>query len=89
MSPEYILFLSRRTMETAILLAAPILTVTLVVGFVTAMIQAVTSIRDMTMGMILKLLSVAITVLICGGWMMQTAIGFTKEVFNQLRATGG
>ena len=89
MSPEYILFLSRRTMETAVLLAAPILTVTLVVGFVTAMIQAITSIRDMTMGMILKLLSVAITVLICGGWMMQTAVEFTKEVFNQLRATGG
>lgn len=89
MSPEYILFLSRRTMETAILLAAPILTVTLVVGFVTAMIQAITSIRDMTMGMILKLLCVAVTVLICGGWMMQTAIGFTKEVFNQLRSVGG
>ena len=89
MSPEYILFLSRRTMETAVLLAAPILIVTLVVGFVTAMIQAITSIRDMTMGMILKLLSVAITVLICGGWMMQTTVAFTKEVFNQLRATGG
>lgn len=89
MSPEYILFLSRRTMETAILLAAPVLVVTLVVGFGTAMIQAITSIRDMTMGMVLKLLCVAITIMICGGWMMQTAVSFTKEVFNQLRATGG
>ena len=75
-------------METAMLMAAPVLGVTLVVGVSVAMVQAVTSIRDMTMGLVLKIACVGITLLICGGWIMQVAVGFTSEIFNQIQAVG-
>ena len=48
------------------MLSAPILSITLVVGFLVAMIQAVTSIRDMTMGMVLKLAGVGVSLLLVG-----------------------
>ena len=88
MSPELVLHLGRRALETALLVAAPVLGVTLVVGFLVAMIQAVTSIRDMTMGLVVKLAAVAITLLISGGWMMETAVGFAKEIFSHIEAVG-
>ena len=88
MTPDYILYIGRRAIETALLLSAPVLIVTLVIGFVTALLQAVTSIRDMTLGMVLKLASVAITLLIAGSWMLQVAVSFTAEVFQQVQVLG-
>jgi flagellar biosynthetic protein FliQ len=79
---ELALFLARRSMEVSLLLMAPVLVVTLVIGFLAALLQAVTSIRDMTMGMILKLVSIGVTLIVAGSWMTQTAVGFTRDVFN-------
>lgn len=89
MDGELVLFIGRRALETALLLAAPILGITFVVGFVVAMLQAVTSIRDMTMGMILKLACVGAAALVFGGWMLQLAVGFTREIFYHIQALTG
>ena len=85
MTPELVLYLGRRALETALLLAAPVLATALVVGFVTAMIQAVTSIRDMTLGLVVKLVAVGVAMLIAGGWMMQVAVAFTNDVFSHIQ----
>ena len=89
MDADFIMYIGRTTMETALLLAAPILTVTLVVGLLVAMIQAVTSIRDMTMGVILKILCVGLSILVFGSWMMDIAVEFTNEMFLHMRTMGG
>jgi flagellar biosynthetic protein FliQ len=88
MDATLVLHLGRRMTETALILAGPALAVTLVLGFLTAMAQAVTSIRDMTMGMVVKLAAVAVTLLICGGWMVEVASEFLMEVFNHMQALG-
>jgi flagellar biosynthetic protein FliQ len=88
MTPEFVLYLGRRTLETALLLAGPVLGVTLAAGLLTSMIQAVTSIRDMTMGMVVKLACVGVTLLVFGSWMMQLAVGFASEVFGHMQAVG-
>jgi len=89
MDADFIMYIGRRTMETALLLAAPVLTVTLVIGLLVAILQAVTSIRDMTMGVILKILCVGLSILIFGGWMLSMAVEFTSEMFLHMRAMGG
>ena len=88
MTVEFVLYLGRRTLETALLLAGPVLLVTLVIGFVVSMFQAVTSIRDMTMGLVVKLVFVGLTLLVFGSWMTQVAIGFTVEMFNHMQSVG-
>ncbi|MBS3734261.1 MAG: flagellar biosynthetic protein FliQ [Phycisphaerae bacterium] len=88
MSGEMVLYLGRRTLEMALMLASPVLVVTLVVGLVSALLQAVTSIRDMTLGLVLKIAAVGVTVLIFGGWMLRQAVGFTEDVFFQIQALG-
>ncbi len=88
MDPEFVLYIGRRALETALLVSAPVLSVALIVGIFAAMLQAVTSIRDMTLGVVMKIGAVGVTLLVCGGWMMQMAVSFTNEIFNHVQALG-
>jgi len=88
MNPDLVLHIGRRALETALLVATPVLVSTLIVGVLVAMLQAVTSVRDMTMGMVLKIACVGIMLMIFGGWMMQVAVAFTNEVFTHMQAVG-
>lgn len=84
MTEEMAMYIGRRALEMTMLLMAPVLIVTLVVGFAAALLQAVTSIRDMTMGLVLKLVSIALTMIFTGGWMIQTSVDFTRDIFNMI-----
>lgn len=88
MDLNYILYLGRHTLETALLLSAPILIVCMVVGILVSLFQTVTSLRDMTLTIVPKLVGVAVTSLLFGNWMMQVIMRFTIEVFNQIQAYG-
>ena len=85
MNGEVILFLGRRTLETGMLIAAPVLLVALLSGILVSLFQAVTSMRDMTLGVVVKIGAVGITILLSGGWMLQLLLGFTKEVFDTIQ----
>ena len=67
MDTSLVLHLARRVLEISLLLSGPSLAVTLVVGFVTGILQAVTSVRDQSMGMVVKLAAVGVTLLATGG----------------------
>ena len=54
MDSSFALYLGRQTLETALLLAAPILLTCIVVGIVVTLLQAVTSIRDMTLTIVAR-----------------------------------
>lgn len=88
MDADYILYLGRHTLETALLLAAPILLVCLISGLTVSIFQAVTSLRDMTLTMVPKLIAVGITALFFGNWMLQVIMRFTAEIFNQIQMYG-
>jgi len=72
-------------METALLLAAPILITCMLVGVTVTLLQAVTSIRDMTLTIVPKLLAVGAVVLLFGSWMLQVTLRFTTEIFAQIQ----
>ncbi len=85
MDSSFILYLGRHTLETALLLAAPILLTCMVVGVTMTLFQAVTSIRDMTLTIVPKLLAVGAVILIFGGWLMEVVLRFTNEMFGHIR----
>jgi len=88
MDVNYILYLGRHTLETALLLASPILLVCMLSGLIISIFQTVTSIKDMTLTMVPKLVAMCITTLLFGNWMMQVLIRFTTEIFNQIQSYG-
>ena len=85
MDSSFALYLGRHTLETALLLAAPILVTCMVVGVTVTLLQAVTSIRDMTLTMVPKLLAVGAVVLFLGGWMLHIVLSFTNEIFGHIQ----
>jgi len=88
MDSSFFLYLGRHTLETALLLVAPILLTCMIVGLVVTLLQAVTSIRDMTLTIVPKLLAVGVVILICGGWMLGIILRFTNEVFSHIQNIG-
>ena len=88
MDSSFALYLGRHTLETALLLAAPILLTCMAVGVVVTLLQAVTSIRDMTLTIVPKLLAVGIVILVFSSWMLQVMLRFTNEIFGHIRNVG-
>jgi flagellar biosynthesis protein FliQ len=88
MDSSFALYLGRHTLETALLLSAPVLITCLVVGITVTLLQAVTSIRDMTLTIIPKLLALGIVMLIFSGWMLQVALRFTVDIFALIQSLG-
>jgi len=88
MDSSFALYLGRHTLETALLLSAPILIICIVVGITVTLLQAVTSIRDMTLTIVPKLLAVGAVILLFGGWMLQITLRFTNEIFGHIQNIG-
>jgi flagellar biosynthetic protein FliQ len=88
MDSSFALYLGRHTLETALLLAAPVLLTCMVVGVTLTLLQAVTSIRDMTLTVVPKLLAVGTVLLLFGSWMLQVALRFANEIFAHIQNIG-
>lgn len=72
----------REGIFVVIKLAGPLLILSMVVGVLVAIFQAVTQIHDQSLSFVLKLL---VTVLVCfvgGGWMMTTLVEYTQYLFT-------
>jgi flagellar biosynthesis protein FliQ len=89
MDNSFALYIGRHTLETALLLSAPILLTCMVVGIAVTLFQAVTSIRDMTLTLIPKLLALGVVTLLFSGWMLQVTLRFTVEIFALIQSIGG
>lgn len=79
--------LLREGIWVALKLGGPGLVLSLAVGVLIAIFQAVTQIHEQTLGFILKLIVVILVFLIGGGWMMETLLDYARQVFA-LMATG-
>jgi flagellar biosynthesis protein FliQ len=88
MDASFVLYLGRHTLETALLLSAPILITCIVVGVVITLFQAVTSLRDMTLTIVPKLIAVGVVTLLTGGWMLEITLRFTNEIFAYIQNIG-
>lgn len=82
MDPTMVSETLRDAVGVCIKIGGPMLVLSMLVGVVVAIFQAVTQIHEQTIGFILKLI-VVITVLLMGGsWMMGTLQDFTRGIFQ-------
>ena len=82
MTPELVVQLARRTFEVTLLLAAPLLIFSLVVGLIVSIFQAVTSINESTLSFAPKIVAVMVAMIIFFPWMMTYMCDFTREIFD-------
>ena len=65
-------------------LSAPILLVTLALGFVISLFQSVTQIQEVTLTFVPKLIGVALVLLLAGNWMLHEMVSFTNALFDMI-----
>jgi flagellar biosynthesis protein FliQ len=82
MTPELVVQLARRSFEAAMLLAAPLLIASLVVGLLVSIFQAVTSINEATLAFAPKIIAVMVAMIIFFPWMMTYMSDFTREIYS-------
>lgn len=77
MSSDLAMQLAAQLLWNAVLIAAPLLGVTLVVGLVVSVLQAVTQIQEMSLSFVPKLLAAVVTLVVFGPWMLQRLVNFS------------
>ena len=63
-------------------IAAPMLVLSMAVGVLLAIFQAVTQIHEQTLSFIFKVTVVVLVLLVGGGWMMETLLDFSRSIFE-------
>jgi flagellar biosynthetic protein FliQ len=81
MTADYITGFFFEAIKITLLLSAPMLLAGLLVGLLVSIFQSVTSINEMTLTFIPKMLAVALALVFSFSWMMQTLVGFTEQMF--------
>lgn len=84
MTPESVMSMGRTALEMTLLVASPVLLVTLVVGLVISVFQAATQINDASLSFIPKVLAVLATFAIAGPWMLTLMTDYMRRVLTGL-----
>ena len=72
----------REGVWVVIKVCGPMLLLSMLVGVLLAMFQAVTQIHEQTISFVLKLIVVISVLLLGGGWMLDTLEDYTREIFS-------
>ena len=84
MTDTAVLEIALQAILIAAKLCAPILLVTLAVGFGISLLQAVTQIQEVTLTFVPKLIAVAVVVMVAGNWMLHEMVGFTGDLYARI-----
>ncbi|MBN2241199.1 MAG: flagellar biosynthesis protein FliQ [Acidobacteria bacterium] len=84
MNQAMILKLAKDTLEVTLMVSGPLLVTALVVGLVVSITQVVTSIQDMTLSFVPRIIAVLVVFLLALPWMMNALLSFTTQLFSQL-----
>ena len=80
MTQAFIIDFAMDSMKTTLLLSAPMLGFGLVTGLLVSIFQAVTSIQELTLTFIPKILAVFFAMILFFPWLLQTMMSFTTNI---------
>jgi flagellar biosynthetic protein FliQ len=79
-TPDFVVNFAAEGLKMALLIAGPMLGFGLVVGVTVSIFQAVTSIQEMTLTFIPKILAVMLSILIFFPWMIEMMLSYTAHI---------
>ncbi|MFZ0452511.1 MAG: flagellar biosynthesis protein FliQ [Ignavibacteriaceae bacterium] len=82
MTEEIVIEIIKEAFFTTFIIILPVLGVSLVVGIIISIFQAATSIQEMTLTFVPKILVTAIAIIFLLPWMMDKIISFTLKIFS-------
>jgi len=88
MTPEMVAELGRQAIETTLIIATPILGLTLVVGLVVSVFQAMTQLNEATLTFVPKVVAVFVAFIFLLPWMLNVLTSFMTQLFLNIPLYG-
>lgn len=82
MTADIVIDIAREAFWLIIKCSAPMLLVSLTIGLLVSIFQAVTSIQEQTLTFVPKMLGIFLTLMICGGWILHNIVGFIEKLYG-------
>ena len=79
-----IIQLAREALATVLLVAGPILALSLIVGLIVSIFQATTQIQEQTLAFVPKILTVLVATVVLGPWMLRVMIDFATRLLANM-----
>ena len=84
MNVDMIKELSGDVFKTVLIVSSPVLAVSLIVGLVISLFQAVTQIQEFTLTFVPKIIAVFITLFVCFPWIERVLITYTTDLITKI-----
>lgn len=85
---SFVIDIGRQGIEVGLMVAMPVLAITLFLGLLVSVFQAITQVQEQTLTFVPKLIGVAIVLALMGGWMLSTLVRFTLICFERIGTLG-
>ena len=82
MTEELIIEILKQVFYTTFIILLPILGVSLIVGIIISIFQAATSIQEMTLTFVPKIVVTAIAIIFLMPWMIDKMVSFTLKIIS-------
>jgi flagellar biosynthetic protein FliQ len=89
MDQSMVLYMAKEAVGAVLLVGGPILGVSLLVGLLVSIFQAMTQIQEQTLSFIPKVVAVVAVLLVLGPWMLSVLTAYTTNLLKQLASFGG
>ncbi|HZX46202.1 MAG TPA: flagellar biosynthesis protein FliQ [Clostridia bacterium] len=86
MAEGLVLDIAQEALYTILLISAPVLGLTLLVGLLVSIFQATTQIQEPTLTFIPKILAALFSLIVFGPWMLGIIVDFTIRLFGSINS---
>lgn len=80
MNPGVVLDIGREALMVTMIISAPLLIVSLLIGLIISIFQATTQIQEQTLTFVPKILAIFASMILFGPWMLTTMINYTQKL---------
>lgn len=84
MTENFVQYIGKESIFLALKIAGPVLIVSMIVGLIISIFQAVTQIQEQTLTFVPKMISIIAVLLILGPWMLRTLVNFIQQMINNM-----
>ncbi len=81
MTQGQLLDIAREAVMTGLLVAAPFLIVSLIIGLIVSIFQAATQIHEQSIVFVPKIVATGLVIIFMGSWIINTMVTFTGDIF--------
>lgn len=84
MSEIMVMTVIKKALGIGMMVSAPILIISLLVGLIISIFQATTQIQEQTLTFVPKLISIVLVIVVGGPWMLSNLGNLTTELINMI-----